>query len=154
MKLNGLFALIPMAIVAATYCLSGAEPAEKETESATATAKLAQVKTFAFGGVGVAGTTSPSEYLFRQVLTGPNATANFHTILTSGTPEAKLYALTALHSLEPASFTESAAPLKKANPTVETIGGCIIMKLPAASVLTNISKGNYDAYLDKKNWRH
>ncbi len=115
---------------------------------------LAKTHSFAFGGVGVAGTTSPGESLFRQVLTSPNAAAEFHSILATGTPEAKLYALTALHVLEPASFTEAAAPLKKENPTVETIAGCMVMKQPTAGVITNIAKGRYDLFLDKKIWRH
>lgn len=138
MRMNSIFALIPIGIVAAVCCLSAAD------KPSGAASSLSSIKSFAFGGIGAAGTTSPGEALYRTVLDSSDALAQFRGILASGTSEAKLYALCGIHSLDPASFESAAAPLKKSNPTVETIGGCIIMKQPAAGVIMNIAKGQYD----------
>ena len=142
MKINAAIALIPL--LAMACCLMAADKASE------ATASLAKVKSFAFGGIGVAGTPSPSEAHFRTVLAQHNALADFRAVLANGTPEAKLYALCGIRILDPSSFNEAAEPLKKSNPTVETIGGCIITKVPAAGVITNIAAGRYDAYWKKK----
>jgi hypothetical protein len=142
MKINAAIALIPL--IATACCMLAAD------KSSDAAASLARVKSFAFGGIGIAGTPSPGEPLFRTVLARHDALAEFRGILANGTPEAKLYALCGIRILEPSSFEAAAEPLKKSNPTVETIGGCIITKVSAAGVITNIGAGRYDVYLKKK----
>lgn len=142
MKVNAVIALIPL--IATACCLLAAD------KPGDAVTSLASVKSFAFGGIGVAGTPSPGEGLFRTVLSHPKALSEFHTILSTGTAEAKLYALCGVRALDPTAFKEAAEPLKKENPQVETIGGCMIMKMPAASVVASIAAGNYDLYWKKK----
>lgn len=111
---------------------------------------LAKVKSFAFGGVGYAGTISQGESLFRSVLAGHDALAQFRKILSKGTPEAKLYALCGIRALDRDSFASAAAALRAEDPKVETVAGCMISKQSAAGVIKNISSGVYDRYWSKK----
>ncbi len=142
MRINAAIALVPM--IAMACCLLAAD------KPSDAAASLAKVKSFAFGGIGIAGTPSQSEAHFRTVLEHRNALAEFRDVLATGTPEGKLYALCGIRILDPSSFEAAAEPLKKSNPTVETIGGCIITKVPASGVITNIAAGRYDVHWKKR----
>ena len=111
---------------------------------------LDKAKSFAFGGVGVAGTISSSELSFREVMNSANALKRFHAILESGTNEAKLYALCGIRALDPGACDSAAAALIKSDPQVETISGCMIGHQGAAGVIKNIRDGRYDACWRKK----
>jgi hypothetical protein len=116
----------------------------------TAYQKLLTVKQFAFGGVGVSGTTSQGELAFRAVLSSPNALQLFKTAFSQGTNECKLYALCGIRKFDAHLFDQYSKELIQSNPTVTTIGGCIIAPQDAQSVVRNISAGNYDRYISKK----
>jgi hypothetical protein len=106
---------------------------------------LAQVEEFAFGGVGIAGTPSQGEQLFRSVMEQSDALATFRNILNNkGTAAAKLYALCGIRLLAPNDFQTAAEPLLKSNDTVTTIGGCMLSTQRVADVARNISSGSYD----------
>ncbi|HEY2572827.1 MAG TPA: hypothetical protein VGH65_02120 [Verrucomicrobiaceae bacterium] len=109
-----------------------------------------KVKSFAFGGIGVAGTISQGEAAFRTVMERPDALEQFKVVLAKGSNEAALYALCGIRALDPASFEEAAAPLVKKNPDVETIAGCMISRQKAAGVVKNIADGRYDSHWNKK----
>lgn len=111
---------------------------------------LLKVKSFAFGGIGIAGTISPGEVSFRGILDRPDALALFRTVLAKGSAEAALYALCGIRALDRAAFEAAADPLRKRNPEVETIGGCMISHQKAAGVIKNIADGQYDRYWNKK----
>jgi len=112
---------------------------------------LSRIDTFALGGIGVAGTISPGETAFREILADRHAINDFQTLLKKGSAPAQCYALVALHVLSPNTFKDAAAPFETTNTPVKTIGGCIISTVPMRSVVANISKGNYDLYLKPLN---
>ena len=112
--------------------------------------KLASVRDFAFGGVGVAGITSQGELAFRKVAGGKSAVADFAALLESGNAAARCYALTGLHVLAPDLFAQEIKRYEKDKTSVSTVSGCMIMSLPMSSVVANITAGRYDSYVKKK----
>lgn len=111
---------------------------------------LKSVPQFAFGGIGVAGTTSEGELAFRALLKMPGAEREFVKILQSGNFEGKCYALVALRSLNPTRYAEKVATYQDKKVEVTTVGGCIVAVLPMSSVVSNIDARAYDRFiLDK-----
>jgi hypothetical protein len=109
-------------------------------------AQLLNVNCFAFGGVGYAGITSPGEVAFHAVLESPNALELFEAILSSGTGEAKMYALCGVRRLNKKAFDDSAKALKEADPKVKTMSGCLATEENASVVIQRIADGTYDSY--------
>lgn len=101
---------------------------------------------FAFGGVGVAGTTSQGEREFRAILDGKSPKKDFLALLKSGNPQGRCYALVGLHLVDAKAFDAAASKLEKSKTSVATIGGCIIMSQPMGAIVTNIRAGRYDGY--------
>jgi len=108
--------------------------------------ELLNIKCFAFGGVGYAGTTSKGELAFRSVLASSNALELFETILSKGTDEAKLYALCGIRSLHRESFDAAAKKLRAADPKVNTMSGCLATEEKASAVIRRIADGAYDGF--------
>lgn len=114
------------------------------------TADEATIKTletarfFAFGGVGVAGTTSPGEVAFREILESKSAEEQFVTALKNGNAVAQCYALVGLKLKNRAEFDKKVKAFTRSKTEVETASGCMIMRLPMSSVVTGIRAGNYD----------
>ena len=102
---------LPARILAllAFLCCGSSLLAEPPTKQAT----LTQIQLFAFGGIGVAGTTSAGELLYRQVLASEQAEAQFLALVKNGTPAAKCYALVGLRAKNRAAFEEQADALAK-----------------------------------------
>ena len=115
-----------------------------------AVASLGQVKMFAFGGIGVAGTPSQGQQLFNRVLDSPDALNHFRGIMKNGTPAGKLYALCGLKALDKAAYGTALATLKTDKTAVETAAGCMISHQPVASIVKNIEDGHFDHYFSKK----
>jgi hypothetical protein len=112
--------------------------------------QLRSISYFAFGGVGVAGTTSQGEVAFRQVLQSPTAKENFLLLLKTGNPQGKCYALAGLRASDRKRFEADVAAFEKDQTPVDTIGGCIAVTLPMSGVVANIRAGHYDLYLQGK----
>ena len=119
------------------------------THAADALKTLSSIHDFAFGGIGVAATTSEGEVVFREIYNRPSAKDDFLELLNSGNPQAKCYALVALRSLDPQIYSSKIEKYKKDKTNVTTIGGCMIAVLPRSSVATNIEAGYYDSYIKK-----
>jgi hypothetical protein len=131
------------------FMLSTALPAQ---DKATAAAhRLANTKFFAFGGTGFAGKTSDGEKDFRIVFAqGRNVVLRqFEDLFASGNPEAKSYALVAIHALAPDRFRVLAKSLKGSSVKVVTMSGCIVEDKTIASVAEDIAKGSYDYWLKR-----
>lgn len=111
--------------------------------------KLLTVKQFAFGGVGIAGVTSQGELAFRSVLNSPSALPLFKNAFSQGTNECKLYALCGIRKFDSNLFDRYSKELIQTNPTVTTVGGCIVAPQGAGSVVRNIAAGHYDRYISK-----
>ena len=128
-----LLGLLPALLAAAA---SAGEP--------DAVKRLHDAKSFAFGGVGIAGIVTGEEIAFREIFATPTAEADFAKLLKTGTSAAQCYALVGLRLKNRAVFEESVKPFTTEKTEVETIGGCIIMKLPMSSVAAQIKTGTYD----------
>ena len=105
---------------------------------------LSETPLFAFGGIGVAGITSPGEYAFKSVLASDSAEADFLQILKTGTPQAQCYALVGLRIKDRPVFDEQVKRFAASHQKVDTCAGCAPMTLPMSSVVATIQKGSYD----------
>ena len=106
----------------------GPKPIEEKpmppVELSELVAKLAEVKTFALGGVGYAGAPNEGEQLAREIAKHPDAVATFDKLAVHGNRVARLYAYWALRTLDPPRAAAH-APLLLADPTtVESMAGC------------------------------
>jgi hypothetical protein len=77
------------------------------TPENTATRDLAAAKSFAFGGVGVAGLTSEGERNLRAVLDRPDASLQLQAALARATPAGELYILVGLRRCDRAALRRS-----------------------------------------------
>ena len=127
-----------------------AATAEEKAEVPVEVQTLSKATIFAFGGVGFAGSISAGEKQYRKVMEMPQPLPWLRLIAVSGTPEAKLYALCGIHTLDKGAFEAHVALLKKANPTVNTMSGCCMEHMKAAMVIQLISTGLYDDAPAKK----
>jgi hypothetical protein len=105
---------------------------------------LAKSRTFAFGGIGIAGLTSADEIAFRTVLDSPGAKAEFLRLVKTDNPQAQCYALVGLHLIDRAAFNTEAARFNGSTKEVETAAGCMIAKQPLGGLVASIRAGTYD----------
>jgi hypothetical protein len=113
--------------------------------------RLAKVTTFAFGGIGYAGTMSEGEAAFRQVWKQSDAARHFRLIFLWSTPEARCYALTALQILDPAEFKKCAEEFRQNPPErIQTMSGCLMNEESAQQVLERIEAGRYVPFMPER----
>ena len=96
---------------------------------------------FTIGGVGIAGTTSPSEKAFRELLKGPEPVARCRALLTEGSPAGQLYGLLGLRLLDRSAFQTALPRYKDSKTVVTTASGCIVMGTTTAEVAGQIAMG-------------
>jgi hypothetical protein len=145
MKTSGLVAAL-FVLFSVERCFSSDLSLPGSNSVQTAHGQLLNIKCFAFGGVGYAGTTSQGEIAFRAVLESTNALKLFEATLSKGSDEAKLYALCGIRSLNKESFNVAAKALKEADPKVTTMSGCLVTEEKASAVIQRIADGAYDGY--------
>jgi hypothetical protein len=145
MKTSGFVAAL-FILFSAERCFSSDLSSQGSNSVQTAHEQLLNIKCFAFGGVGYAGTTSLGEIAFRAGLESTNALELFEITLTKGTDEAKLYALCGIRSLNKKSFDTSAKALKEADAKVRTMSGCLVTEEKVSVVIKRIADGIYDRY--------
>lgn len=109
--------------------------------------RLMNIDQFAFGGVGIAGTTSEGEVDFRILMREDKvqALAQLEKLYAEGNPQAKAYALAGLHGLNIQRFNELSGTLPKIK--VNTMRGCIAATKPLTSVGQEIASGEYDRFV-------
>lgn len=107
---------------------------------------LADTREFAFGGVGVAGTTSAGELAFREVLKSPTAKADFAALTDGPNAPGRCYGLVGLRAVDPIAYRARIDRFRKDNTEVKTIAGCTIFTQPMSAVVVNIDAGRYDGY--------
>jgi hypothetical protein len=90
---------------------------------------------FAIGGIGVAGTLSPSELALREIRDGPRAGEQLRKLLNEGTQAGRMYALYGLRQLEVADYEKLAAPYRASNQPVRRIQGCMISMATTSEVV-------------------
>jgi hypothetical protein len=108
---------------------------------------LAAAKSFAFGGVGVAGIMSAGEGNLRAVLQQSDASQQLQGALAHATPAGKLYILVGLRRCDRATYQKIIATLPASNDAVEVAHGCMISREAFHQLLSEIQDGRYDDYL-------
>jgi len=125
--------------------------------------ELRETETFAMGGTGYAGTTSKGELALRQLIKETNAKEALLQLIEDATPEGGLYALVGLRGLDNEQFEAAAKTfLDKSEAderdatgmsvpagSVKVMSGCLIFVEKRATVVKNISSGQYDRYVEK-----
>jgi len=110
---------------------------------------LAAAKSFAFGGIGVAGLMSEGERNLRAVLQGPNASQQLQAALAHATPAGELYILVGLRKCDRAMYQKIVSSLAVSNDKVEVARGCMITSEPFRQLLSEIQGGRFDDYLSR-----
>ena len=111
--------------------------------------QLRRVESFAIGGIGVAGTTSQGEAALRTLLAEPDATTKLEGLLIKATSAGQLYALLGLRVHDRAAYERAVKNFHAPDGDVETIGGCIISRLPFKQVFDRVKGGQYDEALTR-----
>jgi hypothetical protein len=102
---------------------------------------------FALGGIGVAGTTSKEERVFRSLLAEPNAAGKLKALLSEATLAGQCYALLGLYLLHDEAYQQNLTRYKSSDARVKTVMGCMITEQPVSSIVSNIAAGRYDGML-------
>lgn len=113
---------------------------------------LAGAKSFAFGGVGVAGLMSEGERNLRAVLERPDASQQLQAALAHATPAGELYILVGLRRCDRAAYKKVVGSLSLPNDDVEVARGCMISREPFRGLLSQIQDGRFDDYLSRPPW--
>jgi hypothetical protein len=130
-----------MILVLFTMARSFAVEADKPQDPAEL---LTKVHVFAFGGIGFAGMTSDGERAFDAILATTNALPLFETVLRSGSPEGRLYALCGIRQLAQAKFDSAAKLFRSDKSKVRTVSGCLAFDEPVCDIVARIALGSYD----------
>jgi hypothetical protein len=129
--------------------LSQADISLAATSENSATRDLAAAKSFAFGGVGVAGLMSEGERNLRAVLDRPDASRQLQAALTHATPAGELYIVVGLRRCDRAEYQKIFASLPRPNADVEVARGCMISREPFRQLFSQIQDGRFDDYLSR-----
>jgi hypothetical protein len=113
---------------------------------------LAAAKSFAFGGVGVAGLMSEGERNLRVVLERPDASQQLQAELAHATPAGELYILVGLRRCDGAAYQKIFVSLARSDSDVEVARGCMISREPFRQLLSQVQDGRFDDYLSRPPW--
>jgi|SRR5262245_8971468 len=115
----------------------------------SAARNLAAAKSFAFGGVGVAGLMSEGERNLRVAVEQSDASQQLQAALAHTTPAGTLYILVGLRRCDRAAYQKVFDSLARPNDDVEVVRGCMISKEPFRQLLSQIQDGRFDDYLSR-----
>jgi hypothetical protein len=115
----------------------------------SAAQNLAAAKSFAFGGIGVAGIMSAGEGHLRAVLQQSDASQQLQAALAHATSAGKLYILVGLRRCDRAAYQKISGSLAVSNDNVEVARGCMISREPFGRLLLEIQDGRFDDYLSR-----
>ncbi len=121
----------------------------QEWATSAAVKRIATTGTFAFGGVGFAGTTSDGEKDFKVILSLPAAEASvaFEKLYETGNPQAKSYALAGIRKLDRTRFSDLLLSVRASDLKVQTARGCIVSKRSLEDVAEDLNSGRYDPWI-------
>jgi hypothetical protein len=105
--------------------------------------RLAKVSTFAFGGVGFAGTISEGEKDYDAIRARATALADFERLYETGNTMAKAYALVGIHELDAKGFKVLADAERGSAEKIDTMQGCIVSHETFGDVVKQIEAGRY-----------
>jgi len=129
--------------------LSQADISFAATSENSAVRDLAAAKSFAFGGVGVAGLMSEGERNLRAVVERTDASQQLQAALSHATPAGELYMLVGLRRCDRVAYQKIFASLPRPNADVEVARGCMISREPFRQLLSQIQDGQFDDYLSR-----
>jgi hypothetical protein len=141
----------------AVTLIAGIVLAQSDASAATASENssardLAAAKSFAFGGVGVAGLMSEGERNLRAVLERSDASQQLQAAFAHATPAGKLYILVGLRRCDRAEYQKIFDSLARPDREVEVARGCMISREPFRQLLSQIQDGRFDDYLSRPPW--
>jgi hypothetical protein len=113
---------------------------------------LAAAKSFAFGGIGVAGLMSEGERNLRAVLDRPDASQHLQAALAHATPAGELYILVGLRRCDRVVYQKIVGSVAIPHGDVEVARGCMISREPFPRLLSQIQDGRFDDYLSRPPW--
>ena len=108
-------------------------------------AKLAAVKTFALGGVGITGAPNEGEQLALQLAHEPGAVAMFEKLAMHDNRVARLYAYWALRTLDPTRARTHEATLMFDDTTVDWMTGCLDVPLASTNEVFTVVRDGWRA---------
>jgi hypothetical protein len=113
---------------------------------------IRKTESFAFGGVGFAGKTSPGEKEFRVVLSQPVPIASraFEKLYATANPQGRLYALAGIRRLNPNHFKQLFPSVEDSKEPVETMTGCIVEHRTFGAIAKEIEAGRYDPWTEPR----
>jgi hypothetical protein len=117
---------------------------------ADADSTLRNISSFAFGGIGIAGTMSAGERALREVLQKPDVSSRLEKLVSDASPAGQLYALVGLRIRDRAAYERVLEKLGKTDVTVRTARGCILQQESFRALLNEIERGNYDTFLARE----
>src|SRR5256714_13172390 len=129
--------------------LSQADISLAATPENSAARDLAAARSFAFGGVGVAGLMSEGERNLRAVLERPDASQQLQGALAHATPAGELYILVGLRRCDRAAYQKIIGSVAIPHGDVEVARGCMISREPFPRLLSQIQDGRFDDYLSR-----
>jgi hypothetical protein len=138
-------------LIAGIVLVQSGVVAATESEN-SAVRDLAATKSFAFGGIGVAGLMSEGERNLRLVLERPDASQQLQAAFAHATPAGELYTLVALRHCDRAAYQKVFNSLPRPNDDVEVARGCMISREPFRQLLSQIHDGRFDDYLSRPPW--
>jgi hypothetical protein len=142
----------PIAMLIASIMLLQSGVLASSESANSAVRDLARAKSFAFGGVGVAGLMSEGERNLRSVLEQPNASQQLQAALAHATPAVQLYILVGLRRCDRAAYDKLVNSLPRPNDDVEIARGCMIRREPFRQLLSQVHDGRFDDYLSRPSW--
>jgi hypothetical protein len=108
---------------------------------------LAAAKSFAFGGVGVAGIMSEGERNLRAVLQHSDVSQQLQAAFPHATPAGQLYILVGLRRCDRAAYEKISSSVAASSDTVEVAHGCMISRETFRQLLSEVRDGRFDDYL-------
>lgn len=146
MKRLAVYRLTLIALVGLAQCnISAAALSES-----SAARDLAAAKTFAFGGIGVAGILSEGERKLRSVLDRSDASQQLQASLVDPTPAGELYILVGLRRCDPTTYQKIFGSIAHRKEAVEVARGCMISREPFDRLLSEIQGGHFDDFLSRR----
>jgi hypothetical protein len=127
-----------------TFCVPPREP----YDLASARRLLTKAPSFQSDGIGIAGAPSCYAAAYRVLVEQPDAPDLFRSLYRHGTPEARIYALVGLHTVDPESFRELRTdPWVAKAPPIRTQFGCSGGQEQATVLVQAITDGKFDTLL-------
>jgi hypothetical protein len=143
--------IFPIILIASVVLAQFGVSLIAEAENSAAR-ELAAAKSFAFGGVGVAGLMSAGERNLRAVLQRSDASQQLQAALSQATTAGKLYILVGLRRCDRAAYQKIFDSLPRPNDPVEVAHACMISREPFRQLLSEIQDGRFDDYLSRPPW--